>query len=505
MEPGQDFAGYVIERLLGRGSMGEVYLARHPRLPRWVALKVLDPALSGDRAIRARFEREADLAARLDHPNIVAVHDRGIEDDRLWIAMQYVDGADAAGLDARALAPAEAVRIVTDIADALDYAHASGILHRDVRPANILIAAETGNRVLLSDFGIARLHDDSTHRTGTGNLTATLGYAAPEQLAGAEVDDRADQYALACTLYRLLTGNVPYPLTNPAALLEIRRSAPVPVSALRPELPPALDAVLTTALAPHPQQRFAGCGEFAAAAQRALTAPRDMPYPIAPQGSPPPRRGRRTALLAAGATAVLAVAAAAAVGVTNSAPHRAAAVSVPVTVPPVAYAPTTVPGPATTADTRPAAAAALLHSTFPRMVPATGGRDTGFRNAWCGFDTVDTHEKFDTLPFFGDWTVAANCPGAMNADPVSQYLYYLYDTPAAARAVLAGLPPNIRADRTKDGIGYTTYTMSGIGSSGFTYMVTAFRGAPDRERILLLSILPTPEENLAWWLSAPLG
>ncbi|MQY27568.1 serine/threonine-protein kinase [Nocardia aurantia] len=499
MEPGQVFAGFTIERLLGRGGMGEVYLARHPRLPRLTAVKVLDRALGANRPIRARFEREADLAARLDHPNIVAVHDRGAEDDRLWIAMQYVDGIDAGALDVRVLPAAEAVRIVADIADALDYAHASGILHRDVRPENILIAAEPGNRVLLADFGIARLRDDTTHLTGAGNLTATLAYAPPEQLAGAEVDHRADQYALACTLYRLLTGNVPYPVGNSAGLLDSRGAAPVPVHALRPEVPAAMDAVLATALAPDPRQRFTRCADFAAAARRALSAPPDPPAPRRRV-----RPGRRAALITAGAAVALALVTTAIVAVANSAQRGAAAGTEPVTVPAVSFAPTVAAPPTTADDARPPAVAAVLHNTFPRMVPEIGGRDSGFRDAWCAFESGNRHEKFDGLPYFGDWTTAANCPGALNSRPAAQYLYYLYDSPAAARSVLTGLPPNIRAERGKDGRMYTTYTMSGIGSSGFTYTVTAFRGGPDRERILLLSILPTPADSLDWWRSAPL-
>ncbi|WP_052172660.1 serine/threonine-protein kinase [Nocardia sp. BMG111209] len=498
MEPGQIFAGFTIERLLGRGGMGEVYLARHPRLPRLTAVKVLDRALGANRAIRARFEREADLAARLDHPNIVAVHDRGVEDDRLWIAMQYVDGTDAGALDVRLLPAGEAVRIVADIADALDHAHATGILHRDVRPENILIAAEPGNRVLLADFGIARLRDDTTHLTGSGNLTATLAYASPEQLAGAEVDHRADQYALACTLYRLLTGNVPYPVGNSAGLLDSRGAAPVPVHAQRPEIPAAMDAVLATALAADPRQRFASCGDFAAAARRALTAP---PDPARAAGRRP---RRRAALIAGGAAAVLALVATVVVAVANSAQRGAEAGSGPVTVPPVSFAPS-VTAPATTTDqVRPTGAAVVLHNTFPRMVPENGGPGSGFRDAWCTFDTGNRHEKFDNLPSFGDWTVAANCPGAMNSRPAAQYLYYLYDTPDAARAVLAGLPPNIRAERSRSGHGYTSYTMQGVGAGAYTYTVTAFHGDPDRERILLLSILPTLEDSLDWWWSAPL-
>ncbi|MFJ9744009.1 serine/threonine-protein kinase, partial [Streptomyces sp. NPDC101166] len=141
VEPGENFAGYVIERELGRGGMGAVYLARHPRLPRWIALKLLNAEYHGDSETHARFEREADLAARLNHPGVVTVYDRGVEDGRLWIAMQYVDGIEAESVTD--MTAERAVEIVAATADALDYAHRVGVLHRDVKPANIMLARET--------------------------------------------------------------------------------------------------------------------------------------------------------------------------------------------------------------------------------------------------------------------------------------------------------------------------------------------------------------------------
>ncbi|WP_425295605.1 serine/threonine-protein kinase [Nocardia abscessus] len=196
LSTGEVFAGYTIERLLGRGGMGSVYLARHPRLPRLTAMKLLNPELFDDKEIRARFVREADLVARLDHPNIVTVFDRGVEGDRLWICMRYIDGTDAAALDAWTLPPQRAVQIVAATAEALDFAHSRGVLHRDVKPANILLERVEGaaERVFLTDFGIARLRDDAEGLTQTGTFTATLAYAAPEQLSGAPLDNRADQY-----------------------------------------------------------------------------------------------------------------------------------------------------------------------------------------------------------------------------------------------------------------------------------------------------------------------
>ncbi|WP_336623349.1 serine/threonine-protein kinase [Nocardia mangyaensis] len=274
MRDGEIFAGYAIERQLGRGGMGEVYLAKHPRLPRLTALKLLNQELFSDSEVRARFEREADLVARLEHPNIVTVFDRGAEDGRLWISMQYIDGIDAATVDPRTLPPARAVQIVAETAKALDFAHSGNVLHRDVKPANILLAhgRDGQERVYLTDFGIARVVDDAGRLTQTGSFTATLAYASPEQLTGAAMDGRSDQYSLACTLYWLLTGAVPFESTHPAAVIQGHlQQSPPPVTAVRPGLPGALDAVLARAMAKRPADRFASCAEFAEAAKQALT------------------------------------------------------------------------------------------------------------------------------------------------------------------------------------------------------------------------------------------
>jgi serine/threonine protein kinase len=219
---GEVFAGYTIVRMLGAGGMGAVYLARHPNLPKLVALKLLTRVMTDDDDVRARFLREADHVARLDHPNIVAVYDRGDSDGQLWIAMQYIDGSDAAAaLREGALPAARAVRIITETAKALDFAHAADVLHRDVKPANILLARPAGGqpeRVLLADFGIAKALDDRTGITATGMFAGSLQYAAPEQLDPAvTLDARADQYSLGCTLDHLLTGSVPYPGRTPSS------------------------------------------------------------------------------------------------------------------------------------------------------------------------------------------------------------------------------------------------------------------------------------------------
>ncbi|MFC3962545.1 serine/threonine-protein kinase [Nocardia jiangsuensis] len=292
LQKGDTFAGYTVRRVLGFGGMGTVYLARHPRLPRLTALKLLGRDLYSDTEIRKRFEREADLVAQLDHPNIVTVYDRGAEDDQLWISMQFVAGADASCVDVGVLPAARAVRIIADTAAALDFAHVNGVLHRDVKPANILLAkAPIGQpeRVLLTDFGIASVRDADTTLGSAGSITATLAYAAPEHLAGDSLDHRGDQYSLACTLFWMLTGSAPYPGANPAAVINGHLNLPVPSArTARPDLPPAFDAVVMRALAKEPAERFDSCAAFAAAAQAALGAARSGPHrSVQPQGGPP--------------------------------------------------------------------------------------------------------------------------------------------------------------------------------------------------------------------------
>jgi serine/threonine protein kinase, bacterial len=272
------FAGYRIIGTLGSGGMGEVYLAEHPRLPRRDALKILPESLTADSDYRERFNREAELAARLFHPHIVGVHDRGEFDGRLWISMDYVDGTDVAQL-ARARYPAgmpvdEALTIVTAVAGALDYAHQRDLLHRDVKPANILLTRpddEGERRILLADFGIARPLTDINGLTATNITLGTVAYAAPEQLMGADIDGRADQYALAATAFHLLTGAPPYGGTNTVAIISQHLTASPPkLSDHHPHFA-SLDAAMSKALSKKPDERFASCREFAKALRGALT------------------------------------------------------------------------------------------------------------------------------------------------------------------------------------------------------------------------------------------
>ncbi|VEG55552.1 protein kinase family protein [Mycolicibacterium aurum] len=275
---GETFAGYTIVRLLGSGGMGEVYLARHPRLPRQDALKVLPAKVSADPEYRQRFDREADIAATLWHPHIVGVHDRGEDDGQLWISMDYVEGTDAAHLlaarDGKGMPAPQVAEIITAVAEALDYAHERHLLHRDVKPANILVArpGAPDQRILLADFGIARWDDDISGLTATNMTVGTVNYAAPEQLMGRQLDGRADQYALAATAFHLLTGTPPFSHSNPAVVIGQHLSAAPPVVAdHRPDLAD-VDPVLAKGLAKEPGDRFERCADFAHALTHRLTA-----------------------------------------------------------------------------------------------------------------------------------------------------------------------------------------------------------------------------------------
>ncbi|MBU3065366.1 serine/threonine protein kinase [Nocardia sp. NEAU-G5] len=272
LDAGESFAGYVIDRKLGVGGWGIVYLAQDPRLPRAVALKLLDPT-KADPEARQRFEHEGDFTAQLDHPNIVTIFDRGVTNDIHWIAMQFVHGTDAGAITD--VTPDRVLRIGEQIADALDYAHRAGVLHRDVKPSNFLIAAPTSGRperALLTDFGIARLRDVTTGLTRTGSMTGTVAYISPEQVSGGPIDHRSDQYSLACSLFVLLTGQPPFRVTGPIALAYAHVHTPPQLPGeLMPGLA-ALDPVFRKALAKEPEDRYGSCGEFIAEVKRALPA-----------------------------------------------------------------------------------------------------------------------------------------------------------------------------------------------------------------------------------------
>jgi serine/threonine-protein kinase len=275
LKAGEMLAGYRIVRLLGNGGMGEVYLADHPRLSRQDALKVLSAQLSDDEEFTERFRREADLAASLWHPHIVGVHDCGEFNGRLWLSMDFVDGTDAARLLADSpggLAPSEVADIVDAIAAALDFAHHRGMLHRDVKPANILLTAGDDKRILLADFGIGREIAATNGLTATGMTIGTVTYAAPEQLMGEDLDGRTDQYALAATAYHLLSGQPVFAHSNPTIVISQHlNGTPARLGDARPEFA-FFDPVLQQALAKDPAERYPSCVKFAAAIRLAATA-----------------------------------------------------------------------------------------------------------------------------------------------------------------------------------------------------------------------------------------
>lgn len=272
---GTKFAGYTIERQLGFGGMGEVYLVQHPRLPRRDALKVLRSDISSDPDYIERFNREADLASKLWHPHIVGIHDRGKYRGRLWISMDFVDGTDTARLlqyHPSGMSMQDVLNVVKAVAGALDYAHGMSLLHRDVKPANILVADadHSEQRVLLADFGVARDLGETTSGslTATNMTVGTAAYAAPEQLMGLDVDGRADQYSLAATAYHLLAGKQLFQHSNAAVVISKHlNSEPPMISSARPELQ-SLDEPLARALAKSPDDRFATCMEFAQALEQ---------------------------------------------------------------------------------------------------------------------------------------------------------------------------------------------------------------------------------------------
>jgi serine/threonine-protein kinase len=336
--------------------MAVVLRARDETLGRLVALKVLAPGFAGDAEFRERFVRESRAAAAVDHPHIIPVYAAGEANGVLYIAMRYVAGGDLRALLRREgpLPGGTAVFLLSPVASALDAAHAVGLVHRDVKPANILVEAVPGTpgHPYLSDFGLAKGPASGAGLTGSGQFLGTLEYCAPEQISGQQVVPQTDQYALAGVAYTILTGSVPFPRDEPTAQLWAHMSAPAPaVTALRPDLPQAVDAVIARAMAKAPQDRYPTCGEFTAALSLALRAApyapgaataqsarasrhlgnglsgRHQAFPAEPHGEtvsasarpaaltdghrqPASRTGRRTAIIAASAVVLVGVAAA---------------------------------------------------------------------------------------------------------------------------------------------------------------------------------------------------
>jgi YVTN family beta-propeller protein len=271
---GSELAGYLIEALIGRGGMGAVYRAEELALGRKVALKVIAPELAENDRFRERFLRESRIAASLDHPHIVPIFKAGDEDGSLFLAMRYVEGTDLAKLlrEGGALDSRRAIALLEQVAEALDAAHEKGLVHRDVKPSNVLVAVAAGTEhAYLADFGLTKRTGSLSGVSAPGDVVGTLEYVAPEQITGAEVDARADLYSLACVLYECLTGQPPFPRATDVALLWAHvHEEPRPPSEVRPELPRPVDAVFARALAKDPARRQGSGGELVSATRTAL-------------------------------------------------------------------------------------------------------------------------------------------------------------------------------------------------------------------------------------------
>lgn len=273
---GGQLGNYLIDSVIGRGGMSVVYRAKHARLGMPVALKVLAPELSSDDAFRERFLREAQIAAGIDHQNVIPIHDMGLHEDSLYIVMRYVAGGDLKTLltSAGPLDAQQALEILTPIALALDAAHAHGLVHRDVKPANILIQRSADGavqHVYLTDFGIAKSASFSGGLTGAGASIGTVGYMAPEQLEGREVTAQTDVYALAVTFYECLTGRIPFQ-RELAEGIHPPRGEVEPVSRVRPDLPVALDELIAKGLSRDLTARYGSCEQFLNACRDAVAS-----------------------------------------------------------------------------------------------------------------------------------------------------------------------------------------------------------------------------------------
>ena len=292
VETGTVIGGYRIDAIAGQGGMGVVYRATQLGLDRVVALKLITAELAGDAAFRSRFESEAQLAASIDHPNVVPVYGAGEADGVLFLAMRFVEGTDLRALVAAegGLDAEHAVRIVWQVAGALDAAHRRGLVHRDVKPPNVLIASEGDEHVYLTDFGLTKHAAAVSGFTRTGVFVGTPDFAAPEQIRGERADARADVYALGAVLFHAVTGQVPFPRDSELAKMYAHLNDPAPsVAALAPGAPAGLDVVVATAMAKDPAARYDSAGDLARAAWSALQGD------VAPalMGTRRDRRGRR--------------------------------------------------------------------------------------------------------------------------------------------------------------------------------------------------------------------
>ena len=270
---GRVVAGYRIEERIGRGGMGVVYRAEHLNLRRRAAIKIIAPDLAEASGFRERFNREARIAAALQHSNIVTVYDAGEEEGLLYLAMQYIDGSDlSAVLRAQGrLRPYRALDVCRQVAAALDAAHGQGLIHRDVKPANVLIEGRTA---FLTDFGLTkRVEGTRTQLTQAGDVVGTIHYVAPEQIEGGRVDARSDIYSLGCLVYHCLSGELPFARDTDVAVIYAHLSEEPPrLTSVRPDLPGGLDAVIAKALEKSPARRFQTCADMLSAARAVIDA-----------------------------------------------------------------------------------------------------------------------------------------------------------------------------------------------------------------------------------------
>jgi len=295
--------------------MSVVYRAENPRLGNVIALKLLSTELAGDESFRERFVRESRTAASIPHPNIIPIHDAGDAEGVLYIAMRYVDGPDLKALlkEGEPLAPARCLRLGAQVASALDAAHARGMIHRDVKPANVLVeaGADDEDHAYLADFGLTKHIDSHTGITGTGQFVGTIDYMAPEQIEGRQVDARVDIYALGCVLFECLAGSPPFRReTDVAVIWAHMRENPPPLSSVRSGLPAAADGVLAKALAKDPNERHESCGELVRELRGALDEQRADPRAAPTVVGPAPLKPRRSMWPALAAAAALGLGAA---------------------------------------------------------------------------------------------------------------------------------------------------------------------------------------------------
>jgi serine/threonine protein kinase len=274
LSDGDEFAGYRIEQRLGRGGMGVLYLAVEPGLERRVALKLIAPEAASDEVFARRFAEESRIAASIEHPNVVPIYAAGEEDGVPFIAMRYVAGADLARRLTRegSMKPPVAVELIAQIGNGLDAIHAAGLVHRDVKPANVLLSGESdAEHAYITDFGVARNVATESGLTQTGRFVGTLDYVAPEQISGEAIDARVDVYALGCLLFKLLTGEVPFPREGDAARLYAHlHDPPPPPSLYVPAVSMGLDDVVIRAMSKDPDDRYPSAGDLGRAAQAAL-------------------------------------------------------------------------------------------------------------------------------------------------------------------------------------------------------------------------------------------